>query len=50
MFQGSFSFTVFQLRRAGGGFSFPGFPTPQAEEETSSRADRLLSPPPGASV
>lgn len=35
IFQGIFSFTVFQLRRAGGAFSFPGFPAPQAQEDGS---------------
>lgn len=36
--------TIFQLRRAGGAFSFSGFPTPQAEEDGSPRANRLSSP------
>lgn len=38
IFQGIFSFTVFQLRRAGGAFSFPGFSTPQAEEGRVNRS------------
>lgn len=44
IFQGIFSFTVFQLRRAGGAFSLPGFSTPQAEEDMSPRANRPSLP------
>lgn len=52
IFQGIFSLTIFQLRRAGGAFSFSGFPTPQAEEDGSPRANRLSSPslPPSVRV
>ena len=51
IFQGIFFFTISQVRRAGGAFSFPGFPTPQAEEGGSPGANRLSlpSPPPGGS-
>ena len=51
IFQGIFFFTISQVRRAGGAFSFPGFPTPQAEEGGSPGANRLSlpSPPPGDS-
>lgn len=44
IFQGIFSFTVFQLRRAGGPFSFPGFPAPQAQEDGSPRVNRPSFP------
>lgn len=33
IFQGILSFTVFQVRMAGGAFSFPGFSTPQADKD-----------------
>ena len=51
IFQGIFFFTISQVRRAGGAFSFPGFPTPQAEEGGSPGANRLSLPfpPPGDS-
>lgn len=44
IFQGIFSFTVFQLRRAGGAFSFLGFSTPQGEEDGSPRVLRPFLP------
>lgn len=45
IFQGILSFTVFQVRMAGGAFSFPGLSTPQADKGGHQKSIGLPSPP-----
>lgn len=45
IFQGILSFTVFQVRMAGGAFSFPGFSTPQADKGGHQKSKGFPSPP-----
>lgn len=45
IFQGILLFIVFQVRMAGGAFSFPGLSTPQADKEGHQKSIGLPSPP-----